>query len=199
MGLVCAYSCKMGSVVAKKSSQEVVPARSSPVEEAANEHLSVITAQSDRPLVEAASQGTLSSATPTQAFEEGTNSPSSASAPPDAGSVSSTNSGGRGQATRGEIITRCLRSLEEGFGMTFEREELLNNIREVHCRPGKTLLVSGQSAVGVFIVEEGGLEVFSPQEDTVLWRLQPGDFCGELSSFFHIPCTATIRAQPGLR
>ena len=197
MGLVCAYSCKMGSTVVKKSSQSVVPPRSSPVEAAANKHLSVITAKSDRPLEEAASRGTFTGATPSQPFEEGTSPPSSAL--PDAGSVSSTNSGGSGQATRGEIITRCLRSLEGGFGVNFEREELLNNTREVHCRPGKILLVSGQSAVGVFIVEEGGLEVFSPQEDAVLWRLQPGDFCGELSSFFHIPCTATIRAQPGVR
>lgn len=191
----------MGSVVAKKSSQAVVPASSPPVEEASNEQFTSITAQSDRPSIQPPlSRGTLASATSSQPLVEGTNSPSPVSlAPPDAGSVSSTNSGGRGQSTRGEIITRCLRSLEEGFGVNFEREKLLNKIREVHCRPGKPLLVSGQNAVGVFIVEEGGVEVFSPQEDAVLWRLQPGEFCGELSSFFHIPCTATVRAQPGVR
>lgn len=202
MGLDCAYAgCKMGSVVAKKSSPAVVQAGSSPVEEAISEHLSETTAQSDRLPVQPLSppsrtHGIFSN-------KEDVNSPSPVSLTPlDAGSISinSTSSDGRGQTTRGETVTRVLRSLEEGFGVNFERgEELLNHVRQVHCGPGKTLLASGQNAVGVYIVEEGALDVFSPQEDAVLCRLQPGDFCGELSSFFHIPCTATIRGQSGLR
>ena len=69
-----------------------------------------------------------------------------------------------------------------------------------HAPPQQqTLLSAKQTAVGVYVVEEGGLEVLSPNEDVVLGVLGVGDFCGELSSFFHTPCTATVRAQRGLR
>ena len=100
---------------------------------------------------------------------------------------------------RGEMLARCLAVLEGGFGLTFEREQLLDSVREVRCRPGQTLLSAKQTAIGVYVVEEGGLEVLSPNEDVVLGVLGVGDFCGELSSFFHTPCTATVRAQWGLR
>ena len=98
---------------------------------------------------------------------------------------------------RGEMLARCLAVLEGGFGLTFEREQLLDSVREVRCRPGQTLLSAKQTAIGVYVVEEGGLEVLSPNEDVVLGVLGVGDFCGELSSFFHTPCTATVRAQRG--
>ena len=87
-----------------------------------------------------------------------------------------------------------------GFGVNFERDKLLDSVQEVHCYPNEMLLTAQQDAVGVYIVEEGGLEVISPGVNaTVLRSLQSGDFCGELSSFFHMPCTATVRSQSGSR
>ena len=117
-------------------------------------------------------------------------------------SESCASSGGSAEGTtttRREAITRCLRAMEAGFGLNFEREYLLDNVVEVYCKPGETLLTVKQKAKGVYIVEEGELHVLSPEEDVVLCTLKVGDFCGELSSFFHVPCTATVRPQPGHR
>ena len=115
-------------------------------------------------------------------------------------SRSSLGSGARETAARRGLVARCLNTLESGFGVNFERAQLLASVQEISCEPRQILLAAQQSAIGVYIVEEGGLEVLSPGEDAVvLCRLQPGDFCGELSSFFNIPCTATVRAQPGVR
>ena len=102
-------------------------------------------------------------------------------------------------ATRREVVLQCLRSLEAGFGLNFQRELLLNNVRDKHYGPGEVVLRKGNGAVGVYIVKEGGLDILSPEENVVLCRLQERDFCGELSSFFRIPCSATVRTQPGLR
>ena len=103
--------------------------------------------------------------------------------------------------TRRELVEKCLRSLEGGFGVAFERgKQLLDRVQEIECSPGKTLISARQTAVGVFIVKEGELEVLSPGADAVtLCCLGVGDFCGELSSFFRIPCTATVRVKQGLR
>ena len=103
--------------------------------------------------------------------------------------------------TRRELVEKCLRSLEGGFGVAFERgKQLLDRVQEIECSPGETLISSRQTAVGVYIVKEGELEVLSPGADAVtLCCLGVGDFCGELSSFFRIPCTATVRVKQGLR
>lgn len=103
--------------------------------------------------------------------------------------------------TRRELVEKCLRSLEGGFGVAFERgKQLLDRVQEIECSPGETLISARQTAVGVYIVKEGKLEVLSPGTDVVtLCCLGVGDFCGELSSFFRIPCTATVRVKHGLR
>lgn len=216
----------MGAIVAKRSSNHsVLQAGSSPVEEASSPLLpeQPTTAQNDGtttvqpqqcvPPSRGITTADVSSGLPVEenVYINGlaaANSPSLVSVSPpldltedtDAASLSrSSLSGGGRVSTRREIVTRCLRSLETGFGVNFEYEQLLDNVKEFHCRPGETLLAKGQNAVGVYIIEKGGLDVLSPEEDAVLCRLQVGDFCGELSSFFRIPCTAAVRAQPGLR
>ena len=39
------------------------------------------------------------------------------------------------------------------------------------------------------------LEVMAPDGKIVLCRLEPEEFCGKISTFFHIPCTASVRTQ----
>ena len=98
-----------------------------------------------------------------------------------------------------ELVERCLKALETGFGISFEREQLLDRAQEICYGPGETLIETRQAAVGVYIVKEGALEVLSPGGEVALCHLAAGEFCGELSSFFRIPCTATVRALPGHR
>ena len=100
---------------------------------------------------------------------------------------------------RSELVLKCVQSLEAGLGISFQREKLLRGVQEIHHGPGEVILKRGEPGVGVFIVQDGGLDVLSPKEDIVLCRLQEEEFCGELSSFCHTPCTATVRTQPGLR
>ena len=98
-----------------------------------------------------------------------------------------------------EMVERCLRALEAAFGISFEREQLLDSVQEAQRGPGETLMAAKQAAVGVYIVKEGGLEVVSPDQEVPLCSLAAGEFCGELSSFFRIPCSATVRTRPGVR
>ena len=98
-----------------------------------------------------------------------------------------------------ELVEQCLKSLEAGFGVTFERRQLLDRVQEVRCRAGETLMEVRQAAVGVYVVREGELEVLSPSKDVALCCLGVGDFCGELSSFFRVPCTAAVRVKHGVR
>ena len=104
-----------------------------------------------------------------------------------------------GVEARWELVEQCLKSMEAGFGVTFERRQLLDRVQEVRCRAGETLMEARQAAVGVYVVREGELEVLSPSKDVALCCLGVGDFCGELSSFFRIPCTAAVRAKHGVR
>ena len=98
-----------------------------------------------------------------------------------------------------ELVEQCLKSPEAGFGVTFERRQLLDRVQEVRCRAGETLMEVRQAAVGVYVVREGELEVLSPSKDVALCCLGVGDFCGELSSFFRVPCTAAVRVKHGVR
>ena len=98
---------------------------------------------------------------------------------------------------RNELVFKCIESLRTGLGLSFQREErIMENVEEINLEPGDIVLKRGESAVGIFIVQEGWLEVLSPREDTVLCKLGKKEFCGELSSFFRTSCSATVRTPP---
>ena len=61
---------------------------------------------------------------------------------------------------------------------------------------GDVLLRQGDIPRSMYLLESGSLEVAqrADGEDTVLARLRPGDFCGELSLLTGAPLTATVRA-----
>ena len=95
------------------------------------------------------------------------------------------------------LVLKCIESLRVGLGLSFQwDEELMDSVEEISVEPGEIVLRRGDKAVGIYVVQEGWLEVLSPREDTVLCRLGRKDFCGELSSFFHTSCTATVRSPP---
>ena len=100
----------------------------------------------------------------------------------------------RSQSTR-RLVGKCIKSLEKGFGISLRQEELLRSVQEVRRGPGEEILTREKPALGVFIILDGELEVMSPEGDVVLCRLEPGEFCGEMSTFFHIPCTASVRTR----
>ena len=62
-------------------------------------------------------------------------------------------------------------------------------------KKGECVLTLDGEAKGICIVDEGVLEVMSPGGETVLNRLLPGDFCGELSAVFEFPSTATVQPE----
>ena len=198
---------KMGAVVAKKTSRDITASGS--FSESLNQPRGSAARTAGVPAVnEQGGDDVVPTTNPRSSTTRETNSPSpltpspSPPEPEDTArlSRSSLGSGARETAARRGLVARCLNTLESGFGVNFERAQLLASVQEISCEPRQILLAAQQSAIGVYIVEEGGLEVLSPGEDAVvLCRLQPGDFCGELSSFFNIPCTATVRVQLGVR
>ena len=50
----------------------------------------------------------------------------------------------------------------------------------------------GRYSGGIFILDEGSLEVSCPDEESVLYRLLPGDFFGELSTLFKVQYNSKV-------
>ena len=74
-------------------------------------------------------------------------------------------------------------------------EDVLQQVQLLSFKKGEHVLTRDGEAKGICIVDEGVLEVVSPGGETVLSRLLPGDFCGELSAVFGFSCTATVQPE----
>ena len=74
-------------------------------------------------------------------------------------------------------------------------EDVLQRVQLLSFKKGENVLTRDGEAKGICIVDEGVLEAVSPGGETVLSRLLPGDFCGELSTVFGFSCTATVQSE----
>ena len=92
-------------------------------------------------------------------------------------------------------VRSCLDTLGSSLSVTFKVDEILASVVVTTYRRGQTVLSRGAQAQGIYVVDEEVLEVLSPEGDVVLNRLLPGDFCGELSTLFEVPCSAAVRSE----
>ena len=92
-------------------------------------------------------------------------------------------------------VRLCLGALEEGLSVAIRLEDVLQQVQLLSFKKGEHVLTRDGEAKGICIVDEGVLEVVSPGGETVLSRLLPGDFCGELSTVFGFSCTATVQPE----
>ena len=88
-----------------------------------------------------------------------------------------------------------LSSLEGQLNVTFNHPAIVGAARVIGLRPEENLLVAGDPPKGLFVVEDGVLQVLSPSEDMVLAHLMKGDVCGELSALLNQNCSATLRSE----
>ena len=81
--------------------------------------------------------------------------------------------------------------------LTLEQNVLLaNRLRVVDYQPGEIVFHMGEMGDTFYIVETGEVEVLAPDVEgapSVLNRLGPGDFFGEIALLRAVPRTATIR------
>ena len=89
-------------------------------------------------------------------------------------------------------VRHCLAILEENLHVSFS---LLSGVQVITYRQGGEVLRQGGKARGIYVVDEGALTVLSPTGDVAINRLLSGEFCGELSTFFGVLCTATVLAE----
>lgn len=92
-------------------------------------------------------------------------------------------------------VRHCLATLEGFLQISFHVDSILSDTQVVSFEQNEEVIRRGTEAKGIYVVEEGHLEVLSPNGDTVLNRLLPGEFCGELSTLFEVFCTATVHAE----
>lgn len=92
-------------------------------------------------------------------------------------------------------VRHCLATLEGLLEISFHIDNILSDTQVVSLEENEEIIRQGTEAKGIYVVEEGQLEVLSPNGDTVLNRLLPDEFCGELSTLFEVSCTATVRAE----
>ncbi len=71
------------------------------------------------------------------------------------------------------------------------------HVYEVEARAGQVLIEVGQPGAGMFVLEEGELEVQLPSGETIV--LGPGEFVGELALLTDEPHVARVRAHTEVR
>ena len=88
-----------------------------------------------------------------------------------------------------------LSSIEKQLKITLNHSAIINAASVVRLKPDDKLLVVNDPPQGLFVVEEGVLQVLPSSEETVLANLMKGDVCGELSALLNQPCSATVRSE----
>ena len=53
----------------------------------------------------------------------------------------------------------------------------------------------GDAAKGIFLIEEGRVNILSSDGEETLATLHEGEFFGEVSVLFDTPCTARVRTE----
>lgn len=99
-------------------------------------------------------------------------------------------------------MQHCLALLESSLDISFNVDLILPHVKPVRFEANKRILTRGEeegreegvAPEGIFVVDEGVVAVLSPSGDTVLNRLLPGEFFGELSTLFDTQCTASVMA-----
>lgn len=86
-------------------------------------------------------------------------------------------------------LVKCLDQLQMNF-IAFRRILFLEN--HYYFCPH----LAGARSKGIYIIIEGEAQVLSSHGD-IIANLLPGDFFGELSTLFFIPCTASVQALEG--
>ncbi|XP_061177380.1 uncharacterized protein LOC133186123 [Saccostrea echinata] len=95
-------------------------------------------------------------------------------------------------------VRRCLLRipLEEGQEIKEEAiERLTKHVVMETYDPGKDVILKGDSTKGIFVIIEGSLSVRSEDGGEVFSNLSEGDFFGEISLIFDIPCTARVQTD----
>jgi CRP-like cAMP-binding protein/Flp pilus assembly protein TadD len=97
----------------------------------------------------------------------------------------------------GSGVIRILDRIPLLSKLTLEQNVLLaNRLKVIEFRPGQIVFHMGEMGETFYIVETGEVEVLAPDvqgSPSVLDRLGPGDFFGEIALLRAVPRTATIR------
>ena len=86
-------------------------------------------------------------------------------------------------------------NIETQLKIKLDHSAIINAASVVRLKPDDKLLVVNDPPQGLFVVEEGVLQVLTSSEETVLANLMKGDVCGELSALLNQPCSATVRSE----
>ena len=88
-----------------------------------------------------------------------------------------------------------LSNIETQLKITLNHSAIISAASVVSLKPEDKLLVVNEPPQGLFVVEEGVLQVLPSSEETVLANLMKGDVCGELSALLNQPCSATVCSE----
>lgn len=67
---------------------------------------------------------------------------------------------------------------------------------QLKVKTSDLITILGRPTKGIFMIVEGSARVMSEKGDEILANLSEGDFFGEISLLFDIPCTARVQADP---
>jgi CRP-like cAMP-binding protein len=73
-----------------------------------------------------------------------------------------------------------------------------DGLPERHVSAGETLLVSGESGNGLFVLIQGEIEVFN-EGIQINTQTEPGSIFGEMSALLNVPYTADVKALTASR
>lgn len=95
-------------------------------------------------------------------------------------------------------VRRCLMRLPLQDGQKMKEEAIERVAKHIVIKTydsGKDIVMKGRPTKGIFMIVEGSARVMSEKGDEILANLSEGDFFGEISLLFDIPCTARVQAD----
>ncbi|XP_071955357.1 cGMP-dependent protein kinase 1-like [Antedon mediterranea] len=94
------------------------------------------------------------------------------------------------------LISKCLKDLPFPTGSITEQviQNVISKAERVELLADQDIIKKGQRSTGIYIILSGEVHVLSSTA-TTLATLLPGDFFGEISTLFYIPCTAHVKTK----
>ncbi|XP_064595599.1 uncharacterized protein LOC135462151 [Liolophura sinensis] len=73
-------------------------------------------------------------------------------------------------------------------------EELVTTLRKMKVKASRDIFLKRSDGLGIYIIKKGLVEVVSEHDEVTIATLSQGQFFGEVSALYNVPCTASVRA-----
>lgn len=92
-------------------------------------------------------------------------------------------------------VRECFWLIESVLAIHFKLDSIVDQVQTVEGNGGVIELCEDGQVKGIYIVDEGELEIVTNDGSVVVNSLKPGDFCGELAALFKVQQDIKTKSQ----